>query len=173
MATFTASRAADKFPTVGIGYASQLVMLHGTISVALNPADGDIYKMFRIPAGFLAIGGQITAADIDTGTEAMDIDFGWAADGKTAVTFTDSAGVTWTSSGATADPDGFANLGVWSGDGVTDLIAAGQIYRPIVLGTPKWFAYETMAQLEANAAANAFTAGSVTAVLFGLVIGRP
>lgn len=174
MATFTAARAAQTFPAQGHGYSGALYTCWGTITVAANPADGDIYEICKTPSGsggFIALGGWVAGADIDTGIEAMDIDLGWAANGTAAAaTWTAPWGTTYTDSGYAASATGLGNFGVWSGDAILDLLPAGSNYRPIVLTTPIWFAVPTTIQLEANVAANAFTAGAVTVCLIGNIV---
>lgn len=169
MATFTSARAAGNFPTPGPGHASQPVMLNGFYNITANPADGDIYQMFRIPKNVLIHGGWFTGTDMDTGTEALDLDVGWAANGTAAAaTYIGPDGTSWTDSGYTADPDGFVNSGVLTGDAIaTDLVAAGVFWRPIILGKPLYFADDTMCQVEANAAAATLAAGNMQVMLWG------
>lgn len=173
MTTFTGARAARTLPPQGHGWASQLITCWGSINVAANPADGDIYEMCFTPNRFLAIGGLVTGADIDTGTEAMDIDLGWVANGGVEAgvdKLISPWGTEYNNAGYQADPDGLGNFGVWTGDGITDLFPAGMIYKPIVLPVPLFFAKRTLIQLEANVAANAFTAGNVTVQLNGFIV---
>ena len=166
--TLTGVRAKKKFATPGYGYASTPVRLRGYYDIAANVEDGDIFELFEVPAGFLCTAGQVMSADIDTGTEALDMDLGWAANGTaSAATLLLPWGESYTDSGYTADPDGLGNFGVWTGDAITDLKPAGSVYYPIILPTSLWFAAPTMIQLEANAAAGTFTAGRVTVILDG------
>lgn len=172
MATFTGSRAAGSFPAPSIGHATAGLDIWGFINVAANPADGDLYKLAKIPARTIIFGGWFAGDDIDTGTEAMDIDLGWAANGLTsAETIKLSDGDTHTDVGNAASVAGFVNSGVLSGDGITDLTAAGKFWRPIFFGKPIYFGAETTIQAEANAAANALTAGNLMVWLRGQVVG--
>lgn len=169
MATFTSPWGGSNRSPSSHGFPMHVWW--GNITISANPADGDIYKMFYLPAGAMVLGGQLVAADLDTGTEALDIDVGWAADGTSSadtLTLPAAGGTvkTFTSSGTTADPDGFVNAGVLSGDAITDL-TAGKSFRPILLQTPLWFAAPTLVQMEANAASAAFAAGDVTVSLWG------
>lgn len=172
--TLTGRRALTAFSPEGHGYGAALYACWGSYAIAANVEDGDIFEMCKTPTGgggFLALGGWLSGADIDTGTEAMDIDLGWAANGSASqATMVSPWGTSYSDSGYTASATGLGNFGVWSGDGITDLFAAGQNYRPIVLTTPLWFAKPTTIQLEANVAANAFTAGTVTVCLTGLIL---
>lgn len=117
-----------------------------TITTAL--AQDDVVDMLLLPAGATVVGGFLRANDIDTGTEALDIDVGWAANGVDS-----------------ADPDGFGNLGVWSGDAITDLRPEAGIFYPLggVLNStgPKTFTVETKLQLDVNVAANAGGTGKI------------
>ena len=103
MATFTADRAAKGAPTAGSGDGGSLKYAYGTLDIAANPTDGDIYEMCRLPAGAVILGGWFRGDRLDTNaTETLDLDLGWAANGTEA-----------------ADPDGLGNLGVLTGDAFT------------------------------------------------------
>lgn len=169
--TLTGARASSTYPIPSHGYASAGYLVWGTYAIAANVEDGDIFEMCRTPHRFLALGGWLSADDIDTGTEALDMDLGWAANGtSSAETITTPWGTTYSDSGYSASPTGLLNTGVWNGDAITDLLPAGKVYRPIILPTPLLFLAPTKIQLEANVAANAFTAGSVTVVLTGMIL---
>lgn len=150
--TLTATRAASTFPVGGAASAGVLQVAWGTYTLAANVEDGDIFQMCRIPAGATVIGGYLQAADLDTGIETLDMDVGWAGNGTEA-----------------ADPDGFGNLGVWTGDVSVHLPVAGN-YFPLA-GTltsagPQTFTAETIIQVEANAAAATGGTGVMTLVVF-------
>lgn len=150
--TLTATRAQTGFPVSGVGPASQLLVATGTFEIAANVEDGDIFEMCKVPANAVVVMGWIYGDDLDTGTEALDMDVGWAANGTDA-----------------ADPDGFGNLGVWSGDAVTDIKPEVSIFYPFggVLRSdgPKKFSAETTIQVEANAAANSGGTGTMSVVV--------
>lgn len=158
MATFTATRAASTFPVYKTSGSGALGVAYGTYTIAANPADGDIYEMCRVPAGATIVGGYFYGADLDTGTETLDIDIGWAANGAEA-----------------ADPDGLGNLGVLTGDAfaagnVSNV--AGLVYPltgVLATGVLPSFTRETVIQLEANAAANSGGTGVVSLVVFYVV----
>lgn len=149
--TLTATRGAAGVPlytppTNGVGCA------YGTYEVAANVEDGDIFELCRLPKGAVVLCGWIIADDLDTGTETLDMDVGWAANGVEA-----------------ADPDGFGNLGVWTGDAVTGVLPEGGIRYPL-MGTlkdgPVTFSAETVIQVEANAAAATGGTGTLSVVVF-------
>jgi hypothetical protein len=150
--TLVATRAASTFPVSAHGFGSNLKVAYGTYSVAANVEAGDIFSMCKVPKGSTVVMGWVYGADLDTGTEAMDIDVGWAATADEAT-----------------DVDGFGNFGVWSGDAVTDVKPEVSVWYPFggVLRTagPKTFTAEATIQLYANVAANAFTAGVLTVVV--------
>lgn len=171
--TLTGLRARRTHPAQGSGYGSTLDGCWGYYSIAANVEDGDIFELVKTPtngSGFLCLGGWVMSGDMDSGTEALDMDLGWAANGNaSAVTMLTPWGQTLTDVGYSASATGLGNFGVWSGDAVTDIHAGGN-YRPLVLATPLWFAKPTMIQIEANVAAATFVAGTVTVVLAGKVL---
>lgn len=157
--TLTATRAADGFPVAGVGDGGSLKVAYGTYAVASTVEDGDIFEMCKIPAGATIVGGYFRGHDMDTGTEALDMDCGWAANGG-AGTY-DSA-----------DPDGLANLGTLTGDAFAAgnlAIAAAYLYPfngILNTGVFPTFTRETMLQIEVNTAPDTFSAGSISLVVF-------
>lgn len=153
--TLTSTRAASTFPVFKPQGAGAVAFAYGTYEIGAAVEDGDIFEMCRVPAGAVVIDGFVRGDDIDTGTETLDMDIGWAANGSDA-----------------ADPDGFGNLGVWSGDAVTDVRPEVQIWYPfngVLKDGPKTFVNETVIQLEANAASNAGHTGTVYVGVYYLV----
>ena len=158
--TLTAARAAASFPVfkgVGSGLVSAA---YGSYAIAANVEDGDIFEMCKVPAGAVVIGGNIYAPDIDTNaTETLDMDLGWAANGGSGTY-------------DAADPDGLGNLGVWTGDAFANPSispVAGNIIPfsgLLATGVLPSFTKETVIQLEANAAAATFAAGTVSVVVY-------
>ena len=152
MATLTATRAGVNFPVAGHGFGGALKVAWGTYTLAANPTAADIIRFCRVPAYATVLGGYLMGADIDTGTETFDMDIGWEANGTDI-----------------ADPDGFGNMGVMSGDTITELIPVAGIWRPLqgVLLTegPKTFAAETIISGTVIAAAQAGGTGVLTVVV--------
>ena len=145
--TLTATRAAATFPVFSPQGAGNLGFAYGVYEIAANVEDGDIFEMCRVPAGAIVVDGFVRADDLDTGTEALDMDVGWAANGSDA-----------------ADPDGFGNLGVWTGDVVAGVRPEVQIWYPFngtLKDGPVTFANETVIQVEANAAAGTGGTGTL------------
>jgi hypothetical protein len=155
--TLTATRALAGFPVGGVGPATALHVATGTYEIAANVEDGDIFEMCKLPANAVVVGGMIYGDDLDTNaTETLDMDIGWAANGTEA-----------------ADPDGFGNLGVWTGDAITGWkVVAGTMYplQGVLLSTgPQKFSAETTIQVEANAAAATGGTGTLTVVVYYFV----
>ena len=157
--TLTSTRAASTFPVFKASGAGVLCCAYGTYEVAANVEDGDIFEMCRVPAGAVIVGGCLYCDDLDTGTEALDMDIGWAANGGSG---------TYDS----ADPDGLGNLGTLTGDAFAAgnvSPVAGLIYPfsgVLADGDLPTFTNETVIQVEANTAANSFTAGAMTLVVY-------
>lgn len=153
MATYTADAAASTAPVYGTGPAGNLKVAYGSLTLSTTLAQNDVINVCKLPAGAVVLGGYVQAADLDTGTEALDIDIGWLANDDEA-----------------ADPDGFGNLGVWTGDAVAGIKPEVGNYFPLggVLFTagPKAFTAETTISMDVNAAAGTYTAGILTVVIF-------
>jgi len=150
--TLTATRAAATFPVYTPQGAGAVGFAYGTYEIGAAVEDGDIFQMCRVPAGATVIDGFVRADDIDTGTEALDMDIGWAANGTEA-----------------ADPDGLGNLGVWTGDAVAGIKPETCVYFPfngLLKDGPVTFTDETIIQLEANTASNAGHTGTVYVGVF-------
>lgn len=169
--TLTSTMAASAIVPFGHGLAGTVKAAYGTYSVAANVEDGDIFEMCKLPRNALVLGGVFYAGDLDTGTEAVDLDVGYAANGGGSATVTTSDGTTWTNTAASASATGFVNGGVLTGDGITDLLAAGSNIRifPMITG-PMFFSEETTVQVEANAAAATFAAGTIYVCVFYTVL---
>jgi hypothetical protein len=150
--TLTSIRANDRFPVSGTGDACNLKVATGTYEIAANVEAGDIFEMCKVPKDAVVVMGWVYGDDLDTGIETLDMDIGWAGNGTDAV-----------------DTDGFGNLGVWTGDAITDLKPEVSIFYPFggVLRTagPKKFSAETAIQVYVNAAAATGGTGTLTVVV--------
>jgi hypothetical protein len=132
MATVTAARAASTFPVSAFSGAGVVQCAWGKYTHATNLAAATIIEYCRVPAGATVIGGFFRGDDLDTGTEELDIDIGWAANGTEV-----------------ADPDGFGNFGVITGDAVTEWKPEVSIFLPLngtLLTGPVTFTKETVIQ---------------------------
>lgn len=152
-ATIASTRCSATFPQGGRGDAFNVKAAYGTITVDAATEDGDIFQLVRLPAGATVIGGWLMSGDGDTGIEALDIDLGWAANGVDA-----------------ADPDGFGNLGTWTGDASKTSPTGNHFHLAGVLQTvgPKTFTAETIIQAETNTAAATGAAMELTVVVLYL-----
>jgi hypothetical protein len=153
--TKTGTKAAAGVPLPGTGAAGNLKVAYGTITIEADTEDGDIFKVCKVPANSTVVGGMIYSGDGDTGIEALDIDIGWAANGVDA-----------------ADPDGFGDLGVWTGD-ATDGASIEPVnviaFAGVLASTgPQTFTAETTIQLETNTAATTGAAMECTVVVYYL-----
>mgnify|MGYP006883105208 CR=1 FL=1 len=151
--TLTSTRAADSFPVFTGKGTGNLCCAYGSYAVAANVEDGDIFEMCKLPANAVVVGGWFYAGDLDTGTEAIDLDIGWAANGTEA-----------------ADPDGLGNFGVLAGDAVAGIKPEVGTSMPLggklITAGPQSFSDETTIQVEANAAATTFAAGTISVVVY-------
>lgn len=156
--TLTADAALADAPVYGHGLRGNLKFTYGVYEIAAAVEDGDIFEMCKIPPGAIVVDGFVRADDIDTGTEALDMDVGWASNGTDA-----------------ADPDGFGNLGTWTGDPVADVKPETQIWFPfngVLKDGPKTFTStttDTTIQVEANTASNAGHTGTLYVGVYYLV----
>ena len=152
MATLTAPEAAASFPVFESVGRGVLHVATGSITLAANPTAADILEFCFIPAGATIIGGHLRGDDIDTGTEALDIDIGWAANGVES-----------------ADTDGLGNFGVITGDAVTELKPEVSIFLPLngtLKSGPKTFTNKTKITGVVNAPANAGGTGVLWLTVF-------
>lgn len=146
--TLTGTRAADSFPTFQYHASGVLQVAYGQYAIAANVEDGDIFELCKLPPGARVLGGRFRAPLLDSGTAAIDLDVGWAANGGSG---------TYDS----ADADGLGNLGVLST--ATDVSLTGEF---LTAGLFPEFTRETTIQVEANAAAATFAAGTISVVVY-------
>ena len=169
--TLTGDRAAAGVQPAQHSLAGVMHVAYGYYSIAATALEvGDIFKLCKLPKNSLVVGGGYHVADLDTGTETVDIDLGVADNGGASATFVDSAGKTWTNTAA--DADIFVNSGVMTGDVITDLLAAGNNYRPFPMTTgPIFFSEETTVQAEVIAIQATGQAGVMYVEVRYIVLG--
>jgi hypothetical protein len=152
MATVTATRAGSTFPTSRPVGGGILGVAYGTYTLASNLAATTIIEFCRVPAGAVVIGGYLQGADLDTGTEELDLDIGWADNGVES-----------------ADPDGFGNNAVLTGD-VSVHVPVASIFlhfTGVLIDTgPQAFTNETMIQAVINVDSATGGTGVLTCVVF-------
>jgi hypothetical protein len=154
----------------GQGLHKNLKIWTHKYEIAANVEDGDIFELGYVPRNAVVVAAGLVCDDMDTGTEALDMDLGFAANSAGSVTYTDpETGQTYTNAAASASPAGFINAGVLTGDGLAELHTGNQRLQLMV--EPLWFADETMVQIEANVAAATFAAGTARAYLIYYITG--
>lgn len=147
MATLTADRAKSTFPVFKGEGSGAVCAAYGVYTLAANPTAADIIQFCRLPAGAVVIGGWFRGDDIDTGVETLDIDIGWAANGVEI-----------------ADPDGFGNFGILTGDATVDVKPEVSILyqlNGVLKSGPVSFTNETIVQGVVNAPAAAGGTGAL------------
>jgi hypothetical protein len=155
MATLTGPKAASTAPVPGLPIPQGVGgVAWGYYNVATNPTAADVLNICKLPAGATVILGFIQAADLDTNaSETLDIDVGWAANGTDA-----------------ADPDGFGNFGVLTGDAVAEFRPVAGIFLPMTNIIQdagfKTFAAETTVTITFTGTNATLTAGYIKVVLF-------
>jgi len=159
-----ATRAADGFPVFqppeGGGV---LCAAYGTVEIAAGNLleAGDVIEFCKVPARAVIVGGWVygDTIDADTGSEALNIDFGWLANGGSG---------TYDAANAT----GLGDMGVLVGTGITGLIITG-IFRPaqgqLMAVGPFQFTKETTFVGTVNVAADTTGTGTLTLVVLYLV----
>jgi hypothetical protein len=157
MADLTAARAASTFPVFQSHASGLLCVAMGTIDITTNPTASDVLSMCKVPAGATVVDGVLYGPDLDTNAvETLDLDVGWAANDDEV-----------------ADPDGFGNFGVVTGDVVAEYKPVAGIHLPLqgVLHTagPKTFTAETTLTVTAVAGAATGGTGQLTLVVYYFV----
>lgn len=165
--TLTGPKARGRSIVHGHGFGGAVYAQWGSFTVPANVEDGDIFEMCKVPPGFMCLGGWFSAGDLDTGTEALDMDLGWAANGAGSESWVAPWGTEYPNAAATADADGLSDMGVLTGDAVAGVVDKN--WRAIALPAPLWFADTTIIQVEANVAANAFASQPMTVCLLGQI----
>lgn len=100
---YVGSRAAPSFPVAQGHTGGAVHVAYGSYEVTEDSVAGDTYELCKVPAGAVILGGKFYCDDLDVhGTETMDMDVGWKANGGSG---------TYDS----ADPDGLADMGTLTG----------------------------------------------------------
>lgn len=152
MATFTAARATDNFPVYQPIGAGNLGVAYGSYTFAAEQNAAETLAICKIPKGAIVLGGFLRGGDMDTGSETLDIDVGYAANGVVA-----------------ADPDAFGNFGILNGAAVTNYVPEGGFVVPlhgVLKDGPLAFTAETTILVTFVDDAATFQAGTVTVVIW-------
>lgn len=171
MATVSTNQYTYRQPA-GHGLTGNVKAWYGSYTYSAAPSANDLANMFKLPKNSLVLWGFMATDDIDTGTEALEIDVGFTANGGGAATLTVSDTTTYTNNNSgSASATAFIDSGVLTGDTVTDLMA-GMNWRPLqgIKTGPMFFSEETLVQAKITAAANSGGTGTVYVCLFGLVL---
>jgi hypothetical protein len=115
--TFTFDQAAAGYPLIS---SPNLMVARGTKTFAVAPVINDVWEMCKIPAGHTLLKMDLFGADLDTGTEALEIDIGI--------------------SGSTAK---YLDSGVITGDAITGIKPEAGIYLPIYKALPEDLTVDT------------------------------
>jgi hypothetical protein len=122
------------------------MVAYGTYEIASALSQNDVIEFCKLPKGAIVVGGWLYGDDIDTGTEAFELDIGTAA-----------------------DPDMLLNSGVISGDVVAEMKAVASISQPLqgLLASdgPQEMTAETTIIGTVVAAANAGGTGTLSLVV--------
>ena len=154
---------------VGHGQSGNVKAWWGKYTYATAAVINDTIAICKLPKNCLVLSGALYTDDIDTGTEALEVDVGYTANGGASSTLVTYDGQTHTNLG-TASAVGFVDSGVLTGDVITDLMPAGMNYRPFQMSTgPKFFSEETQVSVKITAAAQAGGTGTIYVVMFGIV----
>ena len=80
MATHNSEQYNAGIATLGSGPAGTVKMLTGTLEIGTIHTIGDTVNFFVAPKGFTPVFGWLVGDDLDTGTEALEIDVGITGD---------------------------------------------------------------------------------------------
>lgn len=162
----------NALPVYGHGLAGNVKAWWGKYTYGSAAVINDTIDLCKIPKNSLVLWGFMATDDIDTGTEALEIDIGFTANGGGAATLTTNDGTTFTNNNSgSASATAFIDSGVLTGDTVTDLMA-GMNWRPLqgIKTGPMFFSEETQVRAKITAAAQASGTGTIYVVLFGIVL---
>ena len=92
-------------PAPGVGDGGSLKVLYGTYTFSSITIINDTVKLFVIPKGFTPLFGELVGADLDTGTETLELDVGVTGD---LTKYLNSGVIT----GDTGEPDEKITVGI-------------------------------------------------------------
>lgn len=147
MATHLSDQYLDAQP--GSGPAGNLKVLYGEKTFTTAPSASDVIKMFVIPKGFVPMFGYLMGDDIDTGTEALELDVG-----------------------ITGDTTKYLDSGVITGDTIAnEKITVGikiPLQEDLMTAPAAAFTEDTDCIVTVTAAANSGGTGTVKVILCGV-----
>lgn len=134
---------------VGAGPAGDLKVCYGTVEVATAQSAADTINLFTMPKGFTPLFGWLVGDDIDTGTEALEIDVG-----------------------ITGDSTKYLNSGVITGDTIAnEKITVGikiPLQEDLMTVKPTQLTADTDCIATITAAANSGGTGTITVMICGV-----
>jgi len=149
MASVSSDQYGTSVPRFGAGPAGDLKVCYGSIEIAAALSAADIINVCTMPAGFTPMFGWLVGDDIDTGTEALEIDVG-----------------------VTGDTTKYLNSGVISGDTIANEKITVGIKIPLQEDLMTVKPTELTADIDViatiTAAANAGGTGTVTVMICGV-----
>ena len=152
MSTFASDRSSADFPSFNPNGSGILCRSFGTIQISANPVDSDIYQMCRVPKDSIVTGGWFRLADIDTGTETLEMDIGWADNGVDD-----------------GNSIGLGVFGILTGDAVTGYKPELGTIMPfggvLISDGTKTFGAETIIQVKTDTTAATFVSGQITVLV--------
>ena len=148
-----AATNSDQYGTgiarVGSGEFGSLKVCYGSIEVATAASAADTINMFTMPKGFTPLFGYLVGDDIDTGTEALELDVG-----------------------VTGDTTKYLNSGVITGDTIAnEKITVGikiPLQEDLMTVKPTELTADTDCIITVTAAANAGGTGTISVWIAGV-----
>lgn len=149
MAATNSDQYGAGVPRVGAGDFGSLKCCYGSIEVATAASAADTINMFTMPAGFTPLFGWLVGDDIDSGTEALELDVG-----------------------ITGDSTKYLNSGVITGDTIAnEKITVGikiPLQEDLMTVKPTELTADTDCVITVTAAANSGGTGTITVMMMGL-----
>ncbi len=149
MASVDSNQYGSEKAIPGSGDFGNLKVLFGTIDIATALSTSDTINLFTAPKGFTPLFGFLQGADLDTGTETLEIDVGISGDATK-----------------------YLNSGVISGDAVAEVKPVAGLWMPLAeelfTVVPTEFTADTDIIATITAAANAGGTGVLTVIMCGV-----
>jgi hypothetical protein len=142
------TRAAADFPLFAGHGGSNIKAAYGAYTIGTALEVNSTVDICHLPKGATIIGGMLQGSDLDTGTEALEIDVGTRTKGDAY-------------DAASADPDALLNSGVLSGDTVAEHVTTARLCVHLAIPAPITLTVDTTVFLTITAAAAATGTGTV------------
>lgn len=142
------TRAQDDSSMFAGRGGGNLKVAYGSYTIGTALEANSTIDFCHIPNGATIVGGMLNGSDLDTGTEALEIDVGTRTKGTA---YDDTS----------ADPDALLNSGVLSGDAVAEHVPQGGLCVHLKLAAPITLTKDTTVFGTFTAAAAATGTGTV------------